>query len=34
MEISKAEMASAAAAAGQAPQTEQLMGAEILVRAL
>jgi acetolactate synthase I/II/III large subunit len=34
MEISKAEMASAAAAASQTPATEQLMGAEIMVRAL
>ncbi|MBL8387550.1 MAG: acetolactate synthase 3 catalytic subunit [Hydrogenophaga sp.] len=34
MEISKAEMASAAAAANQTPPSEQLMGAEILVRAL
>jgi acetolactate synthase-1/2/3 large subunit len=34
MEISKAELASAAAAAKQAPATEQLMGAEIMVRAL
>jgi acetolactate synthase-1/2/3 large subunit len=34
MEISKAEMASAAAAAGQSPASEQLMGAEIMVRAL
>lgn len=34
MEISKAEMASAAAASGQHPATEQLMGAEILVRSL
>ena len=34
MEISKAEMASAAAASGQNPATEQLMGAEILVRSL
>ncbi|MFP5466294.1 MAG: acetolactate synthase 3 catalytic subunit [Gammaproteobacteria bacterium] len=34
MEISKAELASTAAAAGQAPATEQLMGAEIMVRAL
>jgi len=34
MEISKAEMASAAAAAGQTPAAEQLMGAEILVRSL
>ncbi len=34
MEISKAEMASAAAAATQSPATEQLMGAEIMVRAL
>ena len=34
MEISKAEMASAAAVAGQTPDIEQLMGAEIMVRAL
>ncbi len=34
MEISKAEMASAAAAATQAPASEQLNGAEIMVRAL
>ncbi|MDI3512682.1 MAG: acetolactate synthase large subunit [Betaproteobacteria bacterium] len=34
MEISKAELASTAAAAGQSPATEQLMGAEIMVRAL
>ncbi|WP_066151207.1 acetolactate synthase 3 catalytic subunit [Hydrogenophaga pseudoflava] len=34
MEISKAELASAAAAAGQSPASEQLMGAEIMVRAL
>ncbi len=34
MEISKAELAQAAAAAGQHPATEELMGAEILVRAL
>ncbi|HAJ13398.1 MAG TPA: acetolactate synthase 3 large subunit [Comamonadaceae bacterium] len=34
MDISKAELASTAAAAGQAPATEQLMGAEIMVRAL
>jgi len=34
MEISKAELASAAAAAAQTPATEQLMGAEIMVRAL
>ncbi|WP_066263632.1 acetolactate synthase 3 catalytic subunit [Hydrogenophaga flava] len=34
MEISKAEMASAAAAAGQSPSPEQLNGAEIMVRAL
>lgn len=34
MEISKAEMASAAAAASQPPASEQLMGAEIMVRAL
>ncbi len=34
MEISKAEMASAAAAASQTPASEQLMGAEIMVRAL
>ena len=34
MEISKAELASAAAAASQTPATEQLMGAEIMVRAL
>jgi len=34
MEISKAEMASAAAASGQNSATEQLMGAEILVRSL
>lgn len=34
MEISKAEMASAAAVAGQSPASEQLMGAEIMVRAL
>jgi acetolactate synthase-1/2/3 large subunit len=34
MEISKAELASAAAAASQSPATEQLMGAEIMVRAL
>ncbi len=34
MEINKAEMAQAAAAAGQHPATEELMGAEIMVRAL
>lgn len=34
MEITKAEMASAAAAATQSPASEQLMGAEIMVRAL
>ncbi|WP_180684226.1 acetolactate synthase 3 catalytic subunit [Tepidicella baoligensis] len=34
MEINKAEMAQAAAAVGQHPATEELMGAEILVRAL
>jgi acetolactate synthase I/II/III large subunit len=34
MEISKAELASAAAAAAQTPATEQLNGAEIMVRAL
>ncbi len=34
MEISKAELASTAAAAGQSPATEQLMGADIMVRAL
>lgn len=34
MEISKAELASAAAAAHQTPASEQLMGAEIMVRAL
>jgi acetolactate synthase-1/2/3 large subunit len=34
MEISKAELASAAAAANQTPAAEQLMGAEIMVRAL
>jgi acetolactate synthase I/II/III large subunit len=34
MEISKAEMASAAAAATQTPASEQLNGAEIMVRAL
>jgi acetolactate synthase-1/2/3 large subunit len=34
MEISKAELASAAAAASQSPATEQLNGAEIMVRAL
>ncbi len=34
MEISKAELASAAAAAGQTPAPEQLNGAEIMVRAL
>ncbi|MDQ7744346.1 acetolactate synthase 3 catalytic subunit [Hydrogenophaga pseudoflava] len=34
MEISKAELASAAAAANQTPASEQLMGAEIMVRAL
>ncbi|MFM6986925.1 MAG: acetolactate synthase 3 catalytic subunit [Hydrogenophaga sp.] len=34
MEISKAELASAAAAASQTPASEQLMGAEIMVRAL
>ena len=34
MEISKAAMASAAAVAGHPPATEELMGAEIMVRAL
>ena len=34
MEINKAEMAQAAAAAGQRPASEELMGAEIMVRAL
>ena len=34
MEINKAELAHAAAAAGQHPATEELMGAEIMVRAL
>ncbi|MBA4214285.1 MAG: acetolactate synthase 3 large subunit, partial [Polaromonas sp.] len=34
MEISKAEMASAAAAATPSPASEQLNGAEIMVRAL
>jgi len=34
MEINKAELASAAAAAAQSPATEELMGAEIMVRAL
>ena len=34
MEITKAEMASAAAAATQSPAPEQLNGAEIMVRAL
>jgi len=34
MEINKAELAQAAAAAGQHPATEELMGAEIMVRAL
>ncbi len=34
MEINKAEMARAAAVAGQTPAVEELMGAEIMVRAL
>jgi acetolactate synthase-1/2/3 large subunit len=34
MEINKAELAHAAAAAGSSPATEELMGAEIMVRAL